>query len=113
MKEFKTHSHVQCPEDIKLRASDQLVIEELNIPQQTFFRERRHSFLDPMDTRDFLEPDKYHRYERIIKYLKVKIIYSRIHICNLYKIFRIFPRDMLSWSSWTWAGAMRTGASWL
>jgi len=47
-----------------------LVIEELNLRKETSFRRRRHSFLDPMDVRDFLEPDKYHRYESVVRYLK-------------------------------------------
>ena len=79
LKEFKSHSHVQCPEEIQLSDSDNmLVIEELNLREETSFRRRRHSFLDPMDVRDFLEPDKYHRYESVVRYLKVKMIFSQL-----------------------------------
>ena len=57
-----------------------MVIEELNLRNQTFFRRRRHSFLHPLDVRDFLEPDKYHRYDEIIRYLKVKKIFLQLTV---------------------------------
>ena len=81
-----------------------MLVEELNIRQEKFFRERRHSFLDPLDVRDFLEPDKYHRYEGIMRYLKVRIIIflsalsSQFSVSKLLKISRIFPPDIPSWS---------------
>ena len=61
-----------CPN--KLEEDQQFDIEELNLQQKLpNFRGKRHSLIDPMDMRDFLEPDKYHRYESIVSYLKVML----------------------------------------
>ena len=79
LKEFKSHSHVMCPN--KLEQEQGFAVEELNLQHKVkTFRGRRHSFIDSMDMRDFLEPDKYHRYDRIVRYLKVtlKVIFAFI-----------------------------------
>ena len=85
-----------------------MVIEELNLRKHTVSRGRRHSFLHPLDVRDFMEPDKYHRYEEIFRYLKVKKIF--LSVTNSF--FRTFLPDIHSWSFLISAGATRTGASW-
>ena len=63
-----------CQKDTKLEGRKELIITELNLQhnlQKFRQKRRRHSAIDPMDVRDFLEPDKYHRYENIVSYLKV------------------------------------------
>ena len=75
MKEFKSHSHVICQSTSNLEEGQDFIIRELNLQAKVpSLRERRHSIIDPMDMRDFLDPDKYHRYDNIVRYLKVRFI---------------------------------------
>ena len=76
LKDFKNHSHVLCPETIEHSRGEAIIVERLDLIQnlenyEDKMRGRRHVRPAPLDMRDVLPPDIYHRYDTIVQYLEV------------------------------------------
>ena len=78
LKDFKNHSHVLCPETIEHSRGEAIIVERLDLIQnlenyEDKMRGRRHVRPAPLDMRDVLPPDIYHRYDTIVQYLEVSV----------------------------------------
>ena len=80
LKDFKHSSHVMCEKNIENLTNDAMVIESLDIDpgsddggdEVRVKRDYgRHYAPSPMDMRDIVSPDIYHRYDIIVNYLQV------------------------------------------
>ena len=76
LKDFKNHSHVLCPEIIEHSHDEAIIVERLYLllnleDYEDKIRGRRHVRPAPLDMRDVLPPDIYHRYDTIVQYLEV------------------------------------------
>ena len=80
LKDFKHSSHVMCEKNIENLTNDAMVIESLDIDpgsddggdEVRVKRDYgRHYAPSPMDMRDIMSPDIYHRYDIIVNYLQV------------------------------------------
>ena len=78
LKDFKFLSHVICDEHIENIFDDTIVVKKLatnpnsqpDHPVSNLIRKVRHSAPDPMDMRDLLPANMYHRYQTIVSYLE-------------------------------------------
>ena len=91
LKDFKFSSHVICDEKIENIIDDTIVVRKLvTNPDPDVSKQkrkvRRHLAPDPMDMRDLLPANVYHRYDTIVAYLQD--ISSRHHFVQLLDLGR-------------------------
>ena len=92
LKDFKYSSHVICAKNIEKLTNNEIVIEKLEVAPHSDVGDEgtrirrdddddkdirvrrdggRHQAPSPLDMRDIMSPDIYHRYDLIVDYLKV------------------------------------------
>ena len=118
LKDLKYSSHVMCEKNIENLTNDAIVIERLDIGPETDdggdeVRVKRdygrHYAPSPMDMRDIMSPDIYHRYDLIVNYLQVFFSIRATLLIQCYcRTFQ--PATVLSRCS-SWAGVTRTDPS--
>ena len=115
LKDFKNRSHVFCSDDISKLANDSISVEKLksqttrlkNNVMMKRKRHRRHLLAPPpMDMRDFLDGDKYHRYDTIAHYLEVVYpfftsLVLQIEVFYLNSILSVYPW-VIPMKCWIW-----------
>ena len=90
LKDFKYSSHVLCEKSLEDLTNDAIVIERLDIDPESDDGDNvrvrrdygRHFAPSHLDMRDIMSPDIYHRYDLIVKYLQVFIMFI-IHLLIL------------------------------